>query len=119
MVNIFPKQLKNLREREGYTLEKIAELLGFKTKQRVWDYENSRSEPSLEEVVKIATFFNVSLDYLLTGTEKPVQSESEQVKEWIKKHDELQMLVDELSTDLEQVTKERAILRGQLKKKAS
>jgi hypothetical protein len=60
------------------------------------------------------------MNWLFSGEGEIVElPPSDELKEWIRKHDELQILVDELTKDLEQVTKDRALLRGQLKKKAS
>ena len=38
-------------------------------------YENGEREPGLEELVRIADYFNVSIDYLLERTENPKMSQ--------------------------------------------
>ena len=48
------KNLKQLREQKGLKQEQLAELL-FVTRQTVSNYENGRSRPDIETLMKIAT----------------------------------------------------------------
>lgn len=59
----FSKRLKELRGAVGLSQEKLAEQLGITIKS-VQRYENGY-RPDTYALVKIATFFNVSTDYLL------------------------------------------------------
>jgi predicted nuclease with TOPRIM domain len=45
-----------------------------------------------------------------------IEESNKDVGEWIKKHDELQVLLEELTFDLNELIKERALLRNKLKK---
>jgi transcriptional regulator with XRE-family HTH domain len=59
---------------EAITQENIAEATG-KTRQTVSQYVNGKSEPGYDTLVKIADYFDVSVDYLIGRTgikEKPV-----------------------------------------------
>lgn len=66
----FPTALRKLMEERGETQENIAKA-AEKTRQTVSQYANGISEPSYETLVKIADYFNVSVDYLLGRTEDP------------------------------------------------
>jgi len=55
--------LRKLRESAGLNQRECANQLGL-PKTTFCYYEQGRTEPSLEMLVKIANFFNVSLDYL-------------------------------------------------------
>lgn len=57
-------KLKELRERKKMTQEELAKLL--KIEQNTYsNYEKEKTQPKLETLIKIADFYNVSLDYLL------------------------------------------------------
>jgi len=56
--------LKFLRKRKGYTQDEVAGALDLKI-STYSGYENEVAQPSLEDVIKIAAFFHVSVDLLL------------------------------------------------------
>ena len=60
----FGTRFKELREEKGLTLEQVGKELGF-IKQTISKYEKNESEPSYSDLVRIAKFFGVSIDYLL------------------------------------------------------
>ena len=68
---IFPKILRELldahpRTGDKTTLKVLAEYVGVR-QQSVSLYRNGETQPSPETLVKIAEYFDVSVDYLLTG----------------------------------------------------
>lgn len=64
----FPTALRALmHEKPTTTQEKLAEITG-KTRQTVSQYVNGISEPGYDTLVKIADYFDVSVDYLLGRT---------------------------------------------------
>lgn len=67
---IFPERLLYLRKSRSLTQEQLADELRFHT-MTVKNYEHRRRNPTFEAVVKIADFFNVSLDYLAGRTDDP------------------------------------------------
>jgi len=67
-------RVKELRTYEGITQAKLARIIGVKPKT-VSAYENNSSFPSLNVVVKAATHFNVSVDYILCRTNNPKSHE--------------------------------------------
>ncbi len=67
----FPTMLRGLLDRHPMTgarttLKELAEAIGIR-QQTVSLYKNGETQPTPETLVKIAEFFNVSVDYLLTG----------------------------------------------------
>ena len=58
------ENIRNLREMFNISQVDLASSLGV-TKQYVSNWENDNILPSIEMLVKIAKFFNVSTDYLL------------------------------------------------------
>lgn len=64
----FPVALRALMsEKPVTTQEKLAEITG-KTRQTVSQYVNGVSEPGYDTLIKIADYFDVSIDYLLGRT---------------------------------------------------
>ena len=68
---VFPSRLRRLMDDTHISQQKLADYLGLKNRQSVAGYCNGRSTPDLESVVKIASFFSVSTDYLLGATDDP------------------------------------------------
>ncbi len=64
MMQIFCERLKELRGLYRYTQRQMAEKIGISQPSYI-RYENGTSEPTLENLVKIANIFDVSADYLL------------------------------------------------------
>ena len=60
----FGSKLKDMRINKHLSQEQLAKRIGI-TKSMVSAYETSMRMPSYEVLIKIALFFNVSLDYLL------------------------------------------------------
>ena len=63
------KQIKNLRISRGLNQVEMAKIFGV-TKQSVSNWENENITPSIDMLIKIASFFRVSTDYLLGLSEK-------------------------------------------------
>lgn len=63
-MSVFAEKLKTLRKINVLTQKELAEKL--KIKQNSYsDWENGKSEPNIEMLVRIADYFDVSLDYLM------------------------------------------------------
>ena len=67
-MKIFQERLIEQRKMFGYTQREVAKFLGM-TQPSYIRYENGKSEPSLENLVKLADIFDVSTDYLLGRTD--------------------------------------------------
>ncbi|HSS99933.1 MAG TPA: helix-turn-helix transcriptional regulator [Terriglobales bacterium] len=63
-------RLKALRESRDLTQSELAIELEISEPQ-IWRYENGESKPRGDVVVKLATFFGVSADYLFGLTDDP------------------------------------------------
>lgn len=63
-------RLKELRKAKGISQLKLA--LDLNTNQNtISRYENGQREPGIHELIQLADYFNVSVDYLLERTENP------------------------------------------------
>ncbi len=60
--------LKEIRKQRRLNQQKVALDLNI-TREALSHYENGRREPSLSMLVKMSRYFNVSIDYLITGKE--------------------------------------------------
>ena len=63
-------RLKELRKRKGLSQLRLATDLQT-TQNTISRYETGEREPGIDELIKIANYFNVSVDYLLGRTENP------------------------------------------------
>lgn len=65
MTTALGDKIKRLRQKQGFTLEKLAELSGS-SKSYVWELENKNPpRPSADKVAKIAAALKVTTDFLL------------------------------------------------------
>lgn len=79
--------LKNLRKSKGTSQEVLAEAMGISV-QAVSKWENNLSYPDIELLPQIADYYDVTIDYLLTGNEQTVKCEKKEiVKDIIPNHD--------------------------------
>jgi transcriptional regulator with XRE-family HTH domain len=62
------KYLKQVRKEKGYTQQKVALDLNV-SRESLSYYENGKRQPSLELLVAFSKYYNVSIDYLITGKE--------------------------------------------------
>ncbi len=62
------ERLFDLRRQAGLSQEELANLLGV-TRQAVQKWEAGTSRPDMDNLVSLADYFRVSLDYLVTGKE--------------------------------------------------
>lgn len=68
-VNKFGKILRELRKDHNLTQEEVS--LHLETdRSNIANYERGKRLPPIESLIKIAMFFNVSLDYLVLGNER-------------------------------------------------
>ena len=66
--DLFPARLRKLREDKRISAKTLGELCGL-SKNTVGRYENGEREPSVQSLVALADFFDVSIDFLI-GREK-------------------------------------------------
>ena len=63
-MKVFAERLTELRKQYKYTQRQMADILDISQPSYI-RYENDTSEPTQENLVKIADTFDVSVDYLL------------------------------------------------------
>ena len=68
-MNKFKERLRESRKQEGITQKVLAKNIG-RTEDCIHDWENGRSEPSIDDIIAIAKFLRVSTDFLL-GNDDP------------------------------------------------
>lgn len=75
-MNKYGLRLKELREKNGYTQESLAQKLNT-SRSRIGMYEQGKRQPDFEMQEAIADLFNVSLDYLFGREEENILIEGE------------------------------------------
>ena len=63
-VMILADKIINLREKNGWSQEELAEKLGV-TRQSISKYEGAQSIPDLDKILKLSEIFGVTTDYLI------------------------------------------------------
>ena len=68
---IYAQRIRSLREDNDLTQTNIAEILG--TNQKVYSrYETSENEMPIRHLITLCKYYNVSADYILGFTDKPL-----------------------------------------------
>lgn len=63
-------RLKELREENDYKQEYIASIIGVK-QNAYSQYETGKRQIPVEALIKLANFYDVSVDYILNRTDNP------------------------------------------------
>ena len=66
-------RLKELRKKKGISQLRLAIDLNT-TQNTISRYETGEREPGIIELIKIADYFHVSVDYLIGRTENPIMN---------------------------------------------
>ena len=61
------ENLKSLRRNKGISQQQLAEAVGV-SQQSINKYENHDVEPDISTLIKMARYFNTSVDYLIGNT---------------------------------------------------
>lgn len=64
------ERLKHLRHGRKISQTDVAQYIGI-TRSAYSHYESNNRQPVYETIIKLAAYFNVSVDYLLVGGEPP------------------------------------------------
>ena len=89
--SMFPEKLKELRKRKGLTQVELANELNVAT-GTIGMYETGKRSPDNETLLKIAEYFDVTVDELLRGDEKKPANNSELINGDPELTDYLEML---------------------------
>ncbi len=65
-MSFFGKNIKKIRSVKGLSQQAFAELFDLK-RGTLGAYEEGRSEPKIDTIIKIANYFSIQIDALLTG----------------------------------------------------
>lgn len=63
-MKIFGTRLREVRKSKKLTQQEVADFIGNKC-NTISDWETGKNEPSLEKLIVLADFFEVSLDWLV------------------------------------------------------
>lgn len=66
----FAERLKELRVSKNLTMEQLGKDIGS-TRATISNFENEQRKPSLDMLIKLADYFDVSIDYLAGRTDDP------------------------------------------------
>ncbi|MFP7313757.1 helix-turn-helix domain-containing protein [Bacillus safensis] len=70
MIYLFGKRITTLRKKAGLTQEELAKKLNV-TRSALSQYELGTREPNYDLLLKIADFFEVTVDYLIGRSDNP------------------------------------------------
>ena len=76
-------KILEIRRKNKMSQEEFAEIFNV-TRQTISSWENSKSYPDIETLVKLSDKFNISLDILLKGDKKMIKKIDEKVKNYKK-----------------------------------
>ena len=71
----FMNNLAFYRKKKGVSQQAVADYLGI-TRQAYWNYENAKREADYETLIKLAAFFETSIENLISEKEPHVQKET-------------------------------------------
>ncbi len=75
---IFSERISELRKDRRVQQKDLAPILGVEV-QALGNYERGLNEPSFDVVVKLAEYYNVSLDYLFGITDEEIELDRKNV----------------------------------------
>jgi transcriptional regulator with XRE-family HTH domain len=61
----FGEKLRALRKQRGLTMNELAPELGFTSQSYLSEIETGKKKPSIDLIIRIARYFDVSLDQLM------------------------------------------------------
>ena len=79
-VMILAEKIINLRKKNGWSQEELAEKLGV-TRQSISKYEGAQSIPDLDKILKLSEIFGVTTDYLIKDELEEEEYASSQMQE--------------------------------------
>lgn len=62
------KRIKQLRAQKGISQQQLADVLGT-SQQSINKYENHDIQPDISTLIRIANYFNTSVDYIIENTD--------------------------------------------------
>ena len=108
------KNLRKLRINRGISQQQLADVMGT-SQQSVNKYENHNVEPDISSLIKLADYFETSVDYLVGHTFQFDQSSTEVIEPTSK---ELTLILDYRRLSKDEQNSIRLIIRNYLKNKS-
>ena len=96
--NNFSLNLKELREKKGLSQTELSKLIGI-SRSTLSNYESGQSEPILCNIIKLASFFNCSLDEIVFGYNPQIKLDIFNYNSYIDKLDTLSNQINRLNID--------------------
>lgn len=69
-MNNFPEQLRTIRKSRGITQKQLAQAVGA-SERGIQSYEIGERKPAFDQLLALADFFDVSLDFLTGRNDNP------------------------------------------------
>lgn len=66
----FPERLKQLRDARGVSQAAVSKEIGV-SRYAIYSYEKGKTAPTLDGLIMLADYFDVTTDYLLGRTDTP------------------------------------------------
>ncbi|MFW5992273.1 MAG: helix-turn-helix domain-containing protein [Halanaerobiaceae bacterium] len=112
----FKDRLKELRNKKDIYQRELAEVIGV-SEGAIGMYETGKRTPDKDILVKLAGYFDVSVDYLLGRTEEPFSADK--IKKTLSSDPELVDLIKEAAVrkELKQLLKESKNMKDEEIKK--
>ena len=70
LLNRFSERLKSLREGKSLSQDKLGKELNV-SRYAIYTYEKGKACPTVDGLIALADYFDVSLDYLVGRTDEP------------------------------------------------
>jgi transcriptional regulator with XRE-family HTH domain len=70
---------------------------------------------NIKGLIYISKTYKINMNWLFRGEGEMLSELSNEVKDWIERHDLLQGVIDELTLDMDALLKERALLKAKVK----
>lgn len=83
------KNLKKLRKQHNLSQQKLADIL-LVSQQSIYKYENEITSPDIETLIRMADYFDTSVDYLVEHTD--ISHRIEPVKDTMLNDDETNLI---------------------------
>lgn len=80
-MNYFTSNLKFLRAQKGLMVKEIAAELGYKSPSRYSNYEKGHSNPEMHTLIKLSTYFGISIEDLIRRNLAEEQFKLSEVRE--------------------------------------
>lgn len=119
--NVLGKRMRWIRDKQDLKQKKVAKSLNVSAYQ-LSRYESGHSKPDPELIAEIATYYNVTTDFLLGKTDRPDMTEEDEksslIEEMAKKYPDADIMFDNLAEmTVEQLKEVDDFIKFKLQKK--